>query len=275
MYPILNIFPSETKVGTYQVNLYDLNIKTNSRIDFSTAEGEDLDGVKNLGVYGRGLCIGNSSHPARYYVDMKNINISDAYIGASFYHVVEGNVENLKVNNCFSNGVQCNASNITFTNLNLGKCGAAGIEIGQTNSAAAGYDFNEPQKVTFAGTITTSNYNDGQTVYFQNYSAAGIKVLDIVNLNVQKYAQYPEVLSNLRNEKGEYVFVAFTLCDFGTMQPNSSVVTYKNVDGAGIINAQDLTGVDTTHKFIELNIYYTDGKTIIGKALLYNINYAG
>ena len=72
------------------------------------------------------------------------------------------------------------------------------------------------------------------------------------------------------------MFVSFIFNDLasGAEGLNDSVVTYKNVDGAGIINASELTGIDTTHKFIFMDIPIAQlGGMSMGKALLYNLNY--
>ena len=204
---------------------------------------------------------------------MNNVTLSNAYIGLGLYHVLDGKINNLKVNNCFSNGIQCNASIVTFTDLTIGKCGAAGFELGPTNSAAAGVGFNETQKVTFAGHIYTDNYNKGDTVYMNNYNTGlGVSVVDIINGVVGQYSG--DTLSNMRNSNGEFVFIAFQFNDIAGGISNSSVISYKDIDGAGIIHASELNGIDTTHKYIEIDIPIAQlGGISLGKALLYNLNY--
>lgn len=270
---ILYITERESQTATtLRVNIYDLNIKANSSISYGTNPGEELNGVTNMGVYARCIAIGNKDNKGRYYVDMNNVNLSNAYIGLSLYHVIEGDIRNLTVNNCFSNGVQCNASIATFTNINIGKCGATGLELGPVDSAGAGLGFNEPQKITFAGTITTDNYNAGNTVYMQNYNTGlGVTVAQIISGVISGYS--PEILSNMRNSNGEFIFVAFIFNDLasGASGANSSVAQYN---GVGIINASELNGVNTTHKYIELDIPIAQlGGASLGKALLYNQNY--
>lgn len=280
-YPLFHIFPNENKdiIGTYQIKIYDLSIKTNSGIDFSQRgnSADSLKGTKNLGVYGRCIGIGNKTDTDRFYVDMDNVTLTDAYIGLSLYNVIEGNIRNLKVNNCFSNGIQVNASIVTFENLTIGKCGATGLEIGQVNDTSAGYNFNEKQKITFAGTISTNNFNNGATVYMTNYVTPLGKVSDIINGAVSAYTnlkESPEAKSNLQNDNGEFIFVSFIFNDLmsGAEGVNDSLVNYKDVDGAGIIDASQLTGVDTTHKFISMDVQIA-GVGSMGKALLYNLNY--
>ena len=140
-----------------------------------------------------------------------------------------------------------------------------------------GYNFNEKQKITFAGTISTNNFNNGSTVYMTNYVTPLGKVADIINGAVSAYAnlkESPEAKSNLQNDKGEFIFVSFIFNDLmsGAEGINDSLVNYKDIDNAGIIDASELTGVDTTHKFISMDVQIA-GVGSMGKALLYNLNY--
>lgn len=274
---ILYITERESQEATtHRVNIYDLNMKGNSGISYGTNPGEELNGVTNMGVYARCISIGNATNKGQYYVDMNNVNITNSYIGLSLYHVIEGDIRNLSVNNCFSNGVQCNASIATFTNITIGKCGATGLELGPTNSAAAGLGFNEQQKITFAGTISTDNYNAGNTVYMENYETGlGVTVAQIISGVISNGGYSAETLSNIRNDKGEFVFIAFLFNDLasGASGANYSVTQYN---GVGIIKASELNGVNTTHKYIELDIPIAQlGGASLGKALLYNQNYQG
>ena len=75
----------------------------------------------------------------------------------------------------------------------------------------------------------------------------------------------------VRNENGEFAFISFVFNDLSTMQPNVTKYEYKNIDGAGIVNINDLTGVDTTHKYIEVNVVV--GGFPVGTVLVYNFNY--
>ena len=272
--------PAVDSTKNYQVNLYDFAIKGNTPIDFGggSREGENLNKHVPTGVFESAINLGQRMFYDRYYVDMNNITLSAFKVGVTFAHVVEGNVKNLNVNNCFSNGVECYASKITFTDINLGRCGAAGLEAAAPeNSMQAGYDFNEAQTIVFAGDITTSNYNSGNTVYMQNYDTGlgGVTVTDIINGAVAALPNLTEEgRTNLQNNNGEFVFVTFIFHHVQTGVVNNSVIQYKDVDGSGIINASELTGIDTTHKYILMDIPIAQlGGMSMGKALLYNLNY--
>ena len=103
-------------------------------------------------------------------------------------------------------------------------------------------------------------------------NAGGVGVMTILQ---GVFSQYPdEVLSNIRNEKGEFAFISFVFNDLNNMNPNESIYEYKNIDGAGIVNINSLTGIDTTHKYIEVEVLIP-GLGSVGKVLVYNFNYQG
>ena len=79
----------------------------------------------------------------------------------------------------------------------------------------------------------------------------------------------------MKNSNGDYNFVSFVFCEFKTFEANTSEVIYPGYQNGGIINAADLptTGYDTTHEYIEIEISMAGFD--IGKALLYNMHYAG
>ena len=254
------------------VKLYDFTILGNCSIDY---KGE-ISGKYTVGAYARGLQIGweyeDPTLTSSYYLDMQNITVAQCNTGIRIYHVVNnGLAKNINVYNCFGNGIESYANIMTFENMTYGLCGAAGIEIAPDFNMLAGTSFDQPQQITFAGTITTTNFSSGNSLYMQNFNAMGYSVMQILQ---GVFAQYsPEVLSNVRNENGEFAFISFVFNDLSTFQPNNSKYEYKNVDGAGIVNINDLTGVDTTHKYIEVNVIVSGFP--VGTVLVYNFNYQG
>ena len=108
----------------------------------------------------------------------------------------------------------------------------------------------------------------------QNYNTGlGVTVADIINGAVAALPNLTaEGRTNIQNNNGEFVFVTFIFHHVQTSVFNNSVIQYKDVDGAGIINASDLTGIDTTHKYILMDVPIAEG-VYLGKALLYNLNY--
>ena len=205
-------------------------------------------------------------------LDMQNVTVGQFNTGIRIYHVVNnGLAKNINVYNCFGNGIESYANVMTFENMTYGLCGASGIELTPNLDKFAGTAFDQPQHITFAGTITTTNFTTGNSLYMQNFNAMGYSVIQILQ---GVFAQYnSEVLTNVRNENGEFAFISFVFNDLSTMQPNATKYEYKNIDGAGIVNINDLTGIDTTHKYIEVNVVV--GGFPVGSVLVYNFNYQG
>ena len=274
--PILIIQQSSSGVipKAVEVKLYDLTVLGNSAIDY---KGE-VSGKLPVGSYSRGIQIGMNyganyqAYRCAYYVDIENITVAQCSTGMRIYHAINGTAKNINVYNCFGNGIESYANIITFENMTYGLCGAAGIELTPNNDAEAGIDFDQKQQVTFAGSITTTNYSSGQSLYMQNFGAMGLTVMQILQGVFSQYS--PEVLENVRNENGEFAFISFVFNDLTTMQPNESKYEYKNIDGAGIININELTGIDTIHKYIEVDVLVGQGMSV-GKVLVYTFNYQG
>ncbi len=284
--PVLSISATQNGLAL-DVKLYDFSVIGNCPINYgATSEGtpdsQYIEDKYALGVYGRGIQIGfeaiavGVNMKTAFYLDMQNVSVSKCYTGIRVYHVVNnGLMKNVKVDNCFSNGIELYSNVITLEDMTYGLCGAAGIEVCPSHDMEAGVTFDQPQSVTFAGTITTTNYTKGDSLYMQNYTFSGVGVSAVIQGVVSAYGSNPDVLSNLQNANGEFVFISFVFNDLtGTTEAdmmNQALVNYKNVDGAGIINANDLIGVDTTHKYIQIDVVYSG--IPIGTVLLYNLNY--
>ena len=251
------------------VRIYDLEVVGNTPVDFAG----DLNGVKTVGSYVAGIHIGSVDYDVVYHLEMKNITASRCAVGLRMRQVVsDSTVDNLNVYNCFSNGIEVEASIITFGKLTFGKCGAAGMELVPTNSTAAGDKLDQKQKITFAGVISTEdNLNNGQTKYFNAYMVQNYTIPQVIGAVVQGYSS--EQLSHMMNAQGEFGFVTFLFNDFALMAPNNSEVVYPAYQQGGIINIKNVQGIDTTHQYIELDIEF--GGLQLGKALLYNHNYQG
>ncbi len=257
------------------VKLYDFSLIGNCPVDYV---GE-MNGKTPYGVSRRGIHIGSSNpdNTATYRLEMKGVSVSKFYAGIRLNHVIDnGLVENVHVYNCFSNGLEVAASSLILKDMKYGICGAAGIEITPDSCNNAGVNFNQPQSITFTGTIENTNLSDGNSIYMNAFQVGGVTVPQIIQGNFQAYAQNQAVYSNLVKD-GKFSFIAFKFSDFNTLTPNSSVVTYYNMHGSGIIDASQLTGVDTTHQYITMEIYVPlQGQNVsVGTVLLYNHNYAG
>ena len=263
--------PEMQLYNTHFANLYDLELKGNCPIDFTT---DAMNKHKPYGIIGNGLSIGDANYKSVYYIDVKNITVSACYSGIDFSRIVgNGVAENIYVYNNYSNGIEAYSSIMTLKNVKYGINGAAGIELAPDYSNEAGVNFNENQQITFAGTITSDNNNNGATEYFAHYNISGYTVPDIINATLAGLNE--NQASHLQTANGEFNFVSFIFSNFSTMQGNTSKVIYPGYQTGGIINATQLPteGKDETHEYIELEI--SVGGFYVGKALLYNVNYKG
>lgn len=274
--PILYVGFSKNNLQI-DVKIYDLSFVGNSSINHA---GE-IHNKHAVGTYTRGLHIGDEAYLSSVYLDIQNISLSSFDNGMRIYHVVNnGLAKNIQVSNIFGNGVESYANQITFEDMNYGLCGGAGIEIcpGSYECSAdkAGTTFTEKQNVIFAGSITTTNFTTGDTKYLNSFSAMGYTVMQILNGVLTYYDK--DVIANLMNEEGQFAFVAFVFNDISNLPnivENKSNYDYKNIDGAGIVNINEFTADDTTHKYVEIDVIveFAGTKVSIGKVLTYNFNY--
>ena len=259
----------------HSVKIFNFEVVGNTPIDFSG----DLNGKVPYGSYNTGIVIGSAEYDVVYHLEMANITASRCHTGLRFRHVVsDSTVNNIRVYNCFSNGIEAEASIITFGDMIFGKCGAAGIEMVPTNSTRAGDAMDQNQKITFAGKIDASdNLNKGDSRYFNSFNVGGYTVPQIVGGVIQEYSQVSAVTaSHMMNANGEFSFITFIFNDIASGSMNSSEVVYPAYQDGGIINANALPmdgSVDTTHEYIKLDIII--GGMPVGCALLYNHHYAG
>lgn len=279
IYALISISPDAqdaTQVAGRQhsVKLFDLEVVGNTPIDFAG----DLNNHRPLGSYNAGIAIGSADYDVVYHLEMKNITASRFNAGLRFRHVVsDSQVDNINVYNCFSNGIETEASIITFGNMTFGKCGAAGLEMVPSNSGRASDTMDQIQKITFAGVIdTTQNLNKGDTRYLSVYGANGVTVPTILQGVLAPYQNQPAILSHMMNANGEFAFVTFIFHDFTAGVVNQSEAYYPAYQQGGIINAKDLPTdgtVDTTHEYILLEVKLAEYGLDLGYALLYNHNY--
>lgn len=250
----------------HSVKIYDFEVVGNTPINFDGA----LSGKVPLGSYNTGIYIGSAGYEVVYHLEMKNVTASRCHVGLRFRHTVsDSTVEDINVYNCFSNGIETEASIITFGDMTFGKCGAAGLEMVPANSNKAGDAMNQAQKITFAGVIDASeNLNKGDSIYLTEF---GVKPL-LLGV-VQQYQNNQAALSHMMNANGEFNFVTFIFNDM-SIGMNESQAAYPAYNNGGIINATDLpsSGKDTQHEYILLEINV--GGVPYGRALLYNHHYA-
>ena len=265
---------------TYSVNLYNLETKGNQPIDYDPSLYTNGNSTTtSIGCYTHGINIGQREYDCHYYIDANNITSSAFYAGMSFTGIVgNGKVSNVHAYNCFSTGIFSRSNIMTFENLKFGPCGATGLELAPEECNEAGLNDNETQQVTFIGTIDAStNLNDGNTTYFQNYNIQGATVPQIINANA---AMYPKIWQDhIRNANGQFIFVTLIFSDLNSLAPNTSIVHYPNYQKGGIVDITSLPtdgSVNTTHQFIRMPIYVNLpglGQVQAGTALFYNHNY--
>ncbi len=271
-------------LATHRVELNDLTIIGNCPINYNAESSSPF------GVYHRGIKIGgetNSRQPANYYLTMNNVTTEAFRTGMRLMHIVDGRVNNAKVDNCFGNGFEIGASIIELHNTTYGACGAVGIEVSPEHSDKAGVSQNQAQQITFSGETSFTFFNsiDGnkQTVYMSKYDLVGYSVPLIIqgaithesnNLSLNQIDHFIDQ----DEEPGKIGYVIFQFHDLGTGSPNVSQIIYPAWQQGGIINARDLPtdGVDTTHQYIELDMTLTHpllGTISGGKGYLLNLNY--
>ena len=276
--------PDSNNIAAYQVNIYDFEVIGNCPIDLETT-AKSPNGIYNVGILiGRldDKSADDDAIRANYYVDMKNVDSSASNIGFRFIHVVgNGVVDGTNVYNCFSNGIETFGSIMRFKDMVYGACGAVGIEIAPQENGTAGVKRNQTQQITYEGSVTVNYINDGNTRYFQNYkiNVGGnmLTIPEILNFVFKPYYAAENgaaIMSNMYDPSRGFVFVSFIFHDLGTGEPNNSEIIYPNFQEGGIIKASELTGVDTTHQYIELDVA-VPGVANAGKAIIYNLNYKG
>ncbi len=266
------------------VKIYDLTITGNVLID-DTASTTD-DGVD--GKFFRAIDIGSNGEEVSYLVDINNIKISKFGVGIRVAHAVSPNAENISkisnitVQNIWSNGLETAASQIVLDTLNIGLCGGLGMEVTPDNFGDAGLTFDQNQDVKFIGNWIVENSNNGQTPYFDSLNFNGLTVPILIKSslvsasddkisNIRKYTGDPEAQEKLDED---YVInmIALKFNEFDKGLINGSTIS-QGVFSNSIINFNDITGIDTTHKYIELDLVYQS--IPVGKIIVYNWNYQG
>lgn len=273
-----------TDIAAYTVEINDLTVIGNAPINYET------ESASPFGVYYRGIKIGGESNdnaPANYRLTMNNVSVEAFRTGMRLMHVVYGQVNNAKVDNCFGNGFEIGSSIINLQNITYGACGAVGIEVVPQDSDKAGVNQNQPQQITFSGvtnfTFMNSIDNNKQTVYMSNYNLGGLSVPAIlqgaIEYNQLTPYQYNHIVNMQEGENfGTVGYVTFQFNDIGAGKPNVSQIIYPAWQEGGIINAKDLptSGIDTTHQYIELDMTLSVpnmGVVPAGKAYFVNLYY--
>ncbi|MFQ6724285.1 MAG: hypothetical protein ACLRFE_03005 [Clostridia bacterium] len=253
----------------HKVVIKDVAFKGNSNLSDSNSKGK----------YFRAIEIGGDKDEISYLVDIKNVKISQFGVGLRVSHAVSYNEKNtsslynVTVENTWSNGIETAACQIVLDSINLGLCGGCGMEVTPDSFNKAGLLFNQAQNVKFVGTWNANNLNNGETPYFASMNLSGLTVPMLINGSI---AANLGAKSNVVNDEGKLNMIALVFNDvsgFPTISPNGSEITDNAAFASSMINYSDIDGVDTTHKYIEVNLVYETYN--LGSVILYNFNYQG
>ena len=119
------------------------------------------------------------------------------------------------------------------------------------------------------GTWNAANYNNGETKYFNALNFDGLTVPMLVQGIIRANQA---AATNIVNAEGKLNMIALVFSNIVSMEPNLSTVT-QGAFASSIVNFSELTGVDTTHKYIRVELVY---QTLnLGSIILYNYNYQG
>lgn len=253
----------------FRLNIYDYALRGNGDINNS---GDH--------TYNHGLRIGRHNKKALYFLHLDGVISTGFTTGITIEHAQNGLVENTTVGNNYSTGINVNASIITFKNMTYGLAGATGIEVAPDSNMLAGASFNQNQRVTFEGTIETTNYNDGDTPYLRAWgreqfgSDDAVSQLVIANFGYYVDAGTPNVYkvqedNTSPDPRPEFVFIAFVF--HGSVYNNSELI-YANADMNGIIDIADMESFDNVYQYVLMDILNPSGANL-GQVLLYNQNY--
>lgn len=266
----------------HYVIIKNLKMESNTPIEGSVGDAsysESLVSGKTLkGAFRRGIQVGNGDYVS-YDVDFDNVEITKFQVAMRINHAVNSTISNTRVSNCFSNGIEINASIITLSNMNYGPCGGPGIEVTPDDCNLAGLNFDKNQQVTFDGTIETTNINAGNTPYFTLVGQdLGMSVTQVVNGLISQYSetQRSNVAQDHNGNTDCLMFIALMFNNFSSSTPNSSEITYSSTLQNGLINIAETstTEIDTTHQYIIIPLQVS-ATMHLGFAIMYNWNYVG
>ncbi len=199
---------------------------------------------------------------------ISNVKVSNFYVGLRICHAVEGKLNKVEIDQCFSNGFESVQNTITLKDMKLGVVGAFGIEITpddivgekSTPRGTSGEGFDLSQSIKFEGTIDSDNYNNGTTPYMQGLgdminsltSGQASSLQDVVNAITG--GTVGKISSTFSEDVQDKVKEALTTLLKSLM--------FKNIDGDDCLNY---------YLLVFNNIGYSNGnKEVNGKRLFAN-----
>ena len=221
---------------------------------------------------------------------VKNVTISQFTCGISFEHCIDevelgiqnprAAIEDVTLFDLFGDGVRCMGSKISAGDVNIGTVGGSPFSCSATDTNIAGIYRNENNKFIILGNIICDNIIDGSGLYVNaeimatggiaNVFGGGLS--GIINTAItamsaelmqpyygtanesEMYQAINEGRSNILNTQGSsntFNLFCFTRNGIGEYQ-------FSEANSALIVDLNDeffYNGIDTTHKFIKVNVY--------------------
>ena len=221
---------------------------------------------------------------------VKNVTISQFTCGISFEHCIDeialgiqnprAVIEDVTLFDLFGDGVRCMGSKISAGDVNIGTVGGSPFSCSATDTDLAGIYRNENNKFIILGNIICDNIIDGSGLYVNaeimatggiaNVFGGGLS--GIINTAItamsaelmqpyygtanesEMYQAINEGRSNILNTQGSsntFNLFCFTRNGIGEYQ-------FSEANSALIVDLNDeflYNGIDTTHKFIKVNVY--------------------
>lgn len=221
---------------------------------------------------------------------VKNVTISQFTCGISFEHCIDeialgiqnprAAIEDVTLFDLFGDGVRCMGSKISAGDVNIGTVGGSPFSCSATYTNLAGIYRNENNKFIILGNIICDNIIDGSGLYVNaeimatggiaNVFGGGLS--GIINTAItamsaelmqpyygtanesEMYQTINEGRSNILNTQGSsntFNLFCFTRNGIGEYQ-------FSEDNSALIVDLNDeffYNGIDTTHKFIKVNVY--------------------
>ena len=259
---------------TYTVEISDLIMVGNNGFQADSFYAEQNDGTmyyRNM----QAIRIGDDNSKAVMYPTLKNIRISGFYSGMRIAHAVNGMLENITVEDCYSNGIEVAASIISVKDATYRNCGAFGIEMTPEVCSEAGAKFNEPQQVTFLGDTVAEIDSSALSPYMANWKGGLVKTL--LTANIASYSA--EQRANFQAADGKMIFYALKFNNLDNLgkasnYENTTEFKYGNQDNNFTIDAKELTGKDITHRFIVMDVLLDRASAgAVGVVLPEGVNY--
>jgi hypothetical protein len=211
-----------------------------------------------------------------------NLSIGGFRAGIYLYHVIDSVLHDLTIEDCFIDGMEIKASQVKLTGQTfLGHFGSGGIEMVPSESNQAGIGGNAPNTLLFDNEMTS--INNISNAYTELRALSGITIPQIIIGNILRLeasGMTPEKKSNItqaENAGTDLNIIGYILHDIDdTLQVTPSVSQMNNAWANEVIEFSDITGIDTTHKYIKFEIIIPQlGNVSIGYVIVANLNYVG